>query len=305
MTSTSFQDTPGAHHDLLDSQNFEVDTLRGPLKEKDLLPIIHQYDGIICSDDEYTRSVLEKGKSGKLKVISKYGVGLDKIDLGSAKELGIEITNCLGVNHITVAEHVFSLLLCFEKNVHLEYNYTQKGEWVRLIGNEIFGRKIAIIGLGRIGKEVARRAVAFGMDVKAYDIKPNRSFCSDLGIEVADTIADCVEKRDIITLHLPLDDQTYHVMSDELMHNHVPKGTLLINTSRADLVDMDVLVSALENGILRGYLTDVLEEEPMKKDHPLLQFDNVIITPHIGSRTYQSVERQGMMAVDNLIKILN
>lgn len=115
LTTTSFQDTPGKHHDLLSAQNWDIDYLRGPIEESVLLPIIHKYDGVICGDDEYTREVIKAGKEGNLKVLSKYGVGLDRIDLKAAKEFNIKVTNVPGINHVSVAEHVLALLFSFKK----------------------------------------------------------------------------------------------------------------------------------------------------------------------------------------------
>ena len=131
LTTTSFQDTPGRHQELLYSQGFEIDKLRGPITEAELLPIIANYDAVICGDDEYTEAVIAKGVAGKLKYISKYGVGLDKIDLDAAKKYGIPVTNCPGVNQISVAEHVLALLFTFSRHIHLEYNVTQQGKWKR------------------------------------------------------------------------------------------------------------------------------------------------------------------------------
>ena len=167
LTSTSFQDTPGNHQVKLNNQNFTVDKLRGPVKAYVLFPIIDKYDGIICGDDEITEEVIRKGKEGKLKVISKYGIGLDKIDLKAAEKFGIPVTNCVGVNHITVAEHVITLMLSFYKNIPWEFNFTKNGQWKRLIGHEIYGKTLGIIGLGQIGKEVAIRADAFGLKILA------------------------------------------------------------------------------------------------------------------------------------------
>ena len=145
LTTTSFQDTPGKHHDLLNSQNWDIDYLRGPVDESVLLPIIHKYDGVICGDDEYTREVIKLGKQGKLKVLSKYGVGLDKIDLEAAKEFDVKVTNVPGVNQVSVAEHVLALLFSFQKNIHLQYNSVQNKSWKRLIGNEIEGSTIGTL----------------------------------------------------------------------------------------------------------------------------------------------------------------
>ena len=122
LTSTSFQDCEGSHKELLEENNWCVDYLRGPLKKTDLLNCIDKYDAIICGDDEIDAEVLKKGKNGKLKYISKYGIGLDKIDLEAAKSYNIKVANCKNVNQIAVAEHVIGLLVCYMKNIHLSYN---------------------------------------------------------------------------------------------------------------------------------------------------------------------------------------
>ena len=122
VTTTSFQDSSGSHHELLKKQPWEVDFLRGPLKENELINIVQDYDGILCGDDEYTDNVIKKGASGSLKVLSKYGVGLDKINLKSAKYHNIKVKNCPGINQSSVAEHVIALILTYEKNIHTQYN---------------------------------------------------------------------------------------------------------------------------------------------------------------------------------------
>ena len=304
LTSTSFQDTPGAHQLLLNEQGFEVDTMRGPLKTEVLIPIIHQYDGVICGDDEYTREVLMAGKSGKLKVLSKYGIGLDKIDLDAAKELGIIVTNCPGVNHTTVAEHVFALLLSYCKHIPEEIGHTREGNWKRITGTEILGKTIGIVGLGKIGKEVALRAKAFGMQIHAYDLVADEEFNTQLGITFHRELESMLPQCDIISLHTGLNSSTRH-MFNASRFNQMKTGSILINTARGELVELIALIENLDSRHLKAYLTDVLEEEPMKHDHPLRNYSNVFITPHIGSRTYESVVRQGTMAVENLLNQLN
>jgi D-3-phosphoglycerate dehydrogenase len=304
LTSTSFQDTPGKHQDLLKATGFEIDTLRGPVKKDILLPIIGQYDGIICGDDEYTKDVIAAGKQGKLQVISKYGIGLDKIDLAAAKELNITVTNCPGVNHTTVAEHVFALLLSFVKHIPAELAHTKNGEWTRYTGNEISGKNIGIIGLGKIGKEVAKRSAAFGLSIMAFDQYWDEDFARELSISRAQTVEDLLSASDIISLHTDLNTQTKHIISRSRIENNLKNNCIIINTARGELVELDGLIAGLNSNKIKGYLTDVLEEEPMKTDHPLKNYPNVFITPHIGSRTFESVERQGSMAVENLLKHL-
>jgi D-3-phosphoglycerate dehydrogenase len=305
LTTTSFQDTPGKHHDLLNSQNWEIDYLRGPVDENVLLPIIHKYDGVICGDDEYTREVIKAGKQGELKVLSKYGVGLDRIDLEAAKEFGVKVTNVPGVNQVSVAEHVLALLFSFQKNIHLQYNSVQNKSWKRLIGNEIEGSTIGIIGLGSVGKELAKKSLALGMSVYCFDLYKDEDFLSQFNdIFFTENINDIYENSDIISLHIPHTPKTDKLINKEVLFSKMKKNPIIINTSRGKLIDTDSLIDAIEKDQIKGYLTDVLAEEPINEKEKLIGVKNIIITPHVGSRTYQSVQRQGTCSINNLINNL-
>ena len=177
LTTTSFQDTPGEHHQLLAATGWEIVTARGPLNEADTLALVGDIDAYICGDDAITRKVLEKARP-RLKVISKYGIGVDKIDVKSCTEFGIPLLFTPGVNHTTVAEHTFLLLLALEKNMLFHTDSTRSGGWKRKTGHELLEKTIGIIGLGRIGKEVAIRARAFGMNVIAFDVYWDEKFAA-------------------------------------------------------------------------------------------------------------------------------
>ncbi len=301
LTSTSFQDTPGAHQELLAKQGFNVQILRGPLKEDILLDIIDQYDGIICGDDEITRAVIAKGVSGKLRIISKYGIGLDKVDLTAAKEFNIPVTNCPGVNQVTVAEHVFALLLTYIKNIIPEHETIQKQQWIRYIGNELSCKTLGVLGTGNVGKEVIKRALAFGMKVIAFDKFRDEAFASKYEITYFVNANDVIKNSDIISLNLSLNAASSNIIGKQVL-SILKKGVIIVNTARAGLVDSQVILEGIDKGIIGGYLTDVLEEEPIVSNHPFLGNNKIIITPHIGSRTYENVVNQGTMAVKNLIK---
>lgn len=306
LTSTSFQDTPGAHHDLLHSRNYEIDTLRGPIMEEELLPIIQNYDAVICGDDEYTKAVLEKGKTGKLKYVSKYGVGLDRIDLKAAAALGIPVCNCPGVNQVSVSEHVLALLFTFEKNVHLQYNSTKEGSWKRWVGNEIQGKTIGIIGLGAVGKELVKKSLALGMDVIGFDLFKNEEFLAEYPeMTFTNDINDIYENADVISLHIPHTPASEKMINAEVIQYKLKKNPIIINTARGMLIDVDAVIDGLQKGAIKGYLTDVLAQEPMEAGEKLKGVENVIITPHVGSRTYQSVVKQGSMAVNNLFNLFD
>lgn len=303
LTSTSFQDTPGAHQELLLKFNIEVDRMRGPLKESELMSVIDQYDGIIMGDDEYTRDVLAKGKASKLKILSKYGVGLDKVDLDAAKELGVEVRNVLGVNQTTVAEHVFGLLLSFAKNIPEQIAVTRNGEWKRKTGFEIRGKKFGVLGFGKIGKEVAKLAKAFGMNIMVYDITIDDEAKREIGVEVANSVDKLFQTCDVITLHMPLLESTQHIVNADRL-GMTKDGFILLNTSRGALVDQDALIDYLETNKSSAYLADVIEVEPIDETCLINKLENVWITPHIGSRTLQNVERQGIGAINNLVEYL-
>jgi len=303
VTTTSFQDTPGAHHDLLAQTGWEIIRARGPLNEADTLALVGDVDGYICGDDLITRKVLEKALP-KLKVLSKYGIGVDKIDVKSCTEFGIPLLFTPGVNHTTVAEHTFLLLLALEKNFLYHTDSTRANGWKRKTGHELLEKTIGIIGLGRIGKEVAIRAKAFGMNVIGFDVYWDEKFAAQYGVKRAASLDDVFAASDYLSLHTNLTPETRDMISAKNIAKMKP-GVLILNCARGEIVHTADLVEALKSGAVGGYGTDVLDQEPPQADHPLLKLPNVICTPHIGSRTYESVVRQATCAVKNLILAMN
>ncbi|NDV62130.1 phosphoglycerate dehydrogenase [Puniceicoccales bacterium CK1056] len=303
LTTTSFQDTPGSHHDLLKETGWEIITARGPLNEEDTLALVGDVDGYICGDDAISRKVIEKARP-RLRVLSKYGIGVDKIDVEAATEMGIPVCFTPGVNHTTVAEHCFTLLLALYKNLIAEVDITREGKWKRLIGHEIMGKRIGIVGLGRIGKEVAVRAKAFGLELVGHDLYWPEAFADEYGITKAQSLEELLETCDIISLHTNLTEETRDMISSQSLAR-MKDGVVIINCARGELVSTSAMVQALKSGKVGGYGTDVLDEEPPAADHPLLKEPNCIVTPHIGSRTYESVVRQATASVKNLILAMN
>jgi D-3-phosphoglycerate dehydrogenase len=307
LTTTSFQDTPGAHHDLLAQTGWEIIRARGPLNEADTLALVGDIDGYICGDDAITRKVLEKARP-KLKVLSKYGIGVDKIDVKSATEFGIPVLFTPGVNHTTVAEHNFLLLLALEKNFLYHTDSTRSGDaktnWKRKTGHELLEKTIGIIGMGRIGKEVAIRAKAFGMKIVGYDLYWDDKFAADHGIQRVQSLDDLYKVSDYISLHTNLTPETKDMISAKSFPK-MKKGVLILNCARGEIVNTNDMVAALKSGQVGGYGTDVLDHEPPPADHPLLKLPNVVCTPHVASRTYESVVRQATTSVKNLILAMN
>ena len=302
LTTTSYQDTPGPHHALLESQGFEIVRERGPLSEARMIELAGDFDAFLCGDDAITRAVIEKSLP-RLKVISKYGIGLDKIDVAAATEKKLPVLFTPGVNHTTVAEHAFCLMLALVRNLVDVVNSTRQGLWQRPTGHELWQKSIGIVGMGRIGREVAARAVAFDMPVHGMDVYWPEEFAAAHQITRHDSIESLLAACDVVSLHTNLSPSTHHMINPERLALAKP-GMLLINTSRAEVVDQDAVIAALATGQMAGYGTDVLDIEPPPADHPLLHHPKVIVTPHIGSRTYESVPRQAMKATRNLIHYL-
>ena len=306
LTTTSCQDTPGPHHDLLASTGWEIVRERGPLPEEKMLEITGSFDGFLCGDDAITQSVIDKSLP-QLKVISKYGIGLDKINVAYATEKKLPVLFTPGVNHTTVAEHCFGLLLALSKKIHSNAIEVSSGKWVagwkKPVGNEIMGKTIGIVGLGRIGKEVATRANAFGMKVIAYDPFFDDEFGKAHGIHKVSSMDEVLCNCDVVSLHCFLNDETHGMINSqklEQMRDHV----IIINCARGEIVNTDDMNSALISGKVGGYGTDVLDTEPPEENHPLIEAPNCIITSHIASRTHESVARQAGMATQNLISYL-
>ncbi len=299
LTTTSFQDTPGTHHDILREAGFEVVSERGPLPESRMLELVGEIDALLCGDDEITEKVVDHALP-KLKVISKYGIGLDKITVDYVTEKGIPLTYCPGVNHTTVAEHVFGLMLALFRKIVVEANHVASGKWIRLTGNEIMGKTIAIIGLGRIGKEMVVRANAFGMKPVAFDLYWDEQFALANQVEKCPSIDHALAVADVISLHVNLSSQTRDLINRESI-SKMKKGVVILNCARGEIVNATDLIDALHSGQVGGYGADVLDLEPPPSDYPLLRAPNTVITPHIGSRTYESVRRQAGMAAKNLV----
>ncbi len=303
LTTTSFQDTPGAHHDLLAKTGWEIIRARGPLNEADTLALVGDVDGYICGDDAITRKVLEKARP-KLRVLSKYGIGVDKIDVECATEFGIPVLFTPGVNHTTVAEHTFLLLLALEKNFLFHTDSTRSGGWKRTTGHELLEKTIGIVGLGRIGKEVAIRAKAFGMTPIGFDLYWDEAFAQAHGVKRIGSLDEIFAASDYLSLHTNLTPETRDMINAKSLAK-MKRNVIILNCARGEIVNTKDIAAALQSGQIAGYGTDVLEHEPPPADHPLLKLPNCIVTPHVASRTFESVVRQATTSVKNLILAMN
>lgn len=305
LTTTSFQDTPGAHHDLLARSGFDVVRERGPLTEDQMIELIRKHDGFdafLNGDDRITARVIDVA-GPRLRVIAKYGIGLDSIDVAHATAQRIPVLFTPGVNHTTVAEHTFGLMIALAKEFWVHSNAVKNGQWIRRTGHELMGKTIGLLGLGRIGQEVVRRARAFGMLCVAFDVHWPDGFAEEHAVKRVATAEGVLPLADVVSLHMSLNDANRGFINARTLAT-MRKGAYLINTARGGLVVEADVAEACRSGHLAGYGTDVVDEEPMRPGHPFQSIDSIFVTPHIGSRTFESVERQALRAVTNLVEFL-
>jgi D-3-phosphoglycerate dehydrogenase len=306
LTTTSFQDTPGAHHDVLKKSGFEIVTARGPLTEAQVLELIGSgsgFDGLLNGDDQITAKVIDAALP-RLKVIAKYGIGLDSIDVKHATAKRIPVLFTPGVNETTVAEHTFGLMIAVAKGFWFHLKAVKSGKWSRQTGCELFGKTLGVLGVGRIGKEVIKRGNAFGMTCVGFDTYWDEAFAAKHDVRRIATAEEVLKISDVVTLHLNLSPEMRGFINKERLAM-MKDGAILINTARGGLVEEQDVAAACKSGKLRGYGADVVEPEPMKTPHIFQELDNVILTPHVGSRTNESVQRQGLRAAYNLVNFLN
>ncbi len=272
-----------------------------PLTADELIPLLEGVDGYIAGVDEVSARVIEKAPS-TLKVISRYGVGYDQVDIEACGQRGIVVTNTPGVNAESVADLAFGLMLSVARQIPYADEQTKRGGWPRITGMELYGKTLGIIGLGAIGKGVARRAKGFSMRVLAYDPAIDEAFCRQHGVEIA-TFEEILSNSDFISLHLPLKEQTRYIINSRTI-SMMKDGAILINTARGGLVDQQALYQALKSGKLGGVGMDVFEIEP-PGDSPLFELRNVVVTPHMGSSTVEAINAMANLAVKNLIDVLS
>ena len=288
-----------AEHDVM----IDVPSLMGKqqMSESDLLQIIEHYDGVIAGDDEFTASVLQKGKEYRLKVVSKWGIGVDGIDRIAAKRLGILVYNTPGAFPDEVADVAMGYIVMLARQLHKLHDSVKNGQWLKHPGITLRGKTLGVIGVGSIGQAIARRARSFGMDLLGYDPMPLSSDLSDeIGI-CSVSLDELLRSADFVALACALTNENRHLLS-ETQFAMMKNGVYLVNVARGPLVDERSLVKYLSNGKIAGAGLDVFEIEPLSLDNPLHQFDNCIFGTHNGSNTVEAVLRVNMLSIKNLFK---
>jgi D-3-phosphoglycerate dehydrogenase len=271
------------------------------LSESDLMEIIDNYDGIIAGDDEITAKVLEKAK--KLKVISKWGVGIDAIDVKTAEKLGVRVFNTPNVFGDEVADVVIGYILLLARKIHIIDKRVREGNWnsAQIQGISLRNKTLGVIGVGSIGRGVVERGGASGMNILGYDVFPiDHSFIEKHDMRVVD-LDELIKESDFISLNCNLTESNYHIIS-EAEFEKMKNSAYLINTSRGPLIDEEALINALSTGKIAGAALDVFESEPLQMDSPLRSFENCILGAHNSSNTIDAVLRVNDLAIENLLK---
>jgi D-3-phosphoglycerate dehydrogenase len=303
VTCPHLQRTIDRYRDWLTEQGveLEVPSLVQQLSEEELLDMIPRFDGVIAGDDPFTERVLEKGK--RLKVVAKWGIGLDAIDQTAAQRLGIHVCNTPDVFADEVADVTIGYMILLVRQLHQLDRAVRRGEWVKIPGQSLKGKTLGVIGVGSIGRATIERATVMGMKVLGYDVATvPEDFVAKTQLQLVE-LDTLLEQSDFISLHCNLTSDNYHLLGKREFSSIKP-GSYLINTARGALIDEEALVDALQQKRLAGAALDVFEREPLPQEHPLRQFDNCIFGTHNASNTEEAVDHVNQMAIDNLLKVL-
>lgn len=297
ITSRSFGKISDEPLNILKEAGYEV-TMKGKdFDQAEFEAMIPEYDALIIGAHEFPEAVMERCPN--LKIICKHGAGLDNIHLDKAKELGIAVCNVPGTNSNAVADLTFGLMLAVARNIVGTNRWVHEGKWQTAIGVDVCYKPLGLMGFGAIAKNVARRAIGFGMKVLAYD-----PFVKELPEEFKGHVTLCSEEEvitgcDFLSLHLPLNDQTRNMISAPELAR-MKKGAYVINCARGGIVNEKDLYEALVDGHIAGAAMDVSEVEPMDTKNPLLTLDNVIVTPHIGMYSKEAIGAVSLICAQNV-----
>lgn len=302
VTPTSFAKYNKDYKHMLENTVKKViyNTTGKPLTEKDLIPLVTDIDGFIAGLDNITSKVINTAK--ELKVISRYGTGINNLDLNAAKDANIFVTNTPGANSVSVAEITIGLAIATARDIVNANIRMKMGDWPRLSGISLSGKKFGIIGLGNIGKEVAKRLSCFDIEILAYDIDFDSSFAKKYNILYSD-LDVILKSSDFISLHIPAVKETLSIINKKTLAK-MKKGAIFINTARGELVDEDALYKSIKNGHLRAAGLDAFKEEPPNRNNKLLSLPQIITTSHIGAATDNASNEMTRISIEECLSVL-
>lgn len=257
-------------------------------------------DAIILGLETVDKKVLDSAKN--LKIIARFGVGVDNIDLKYAREKNVLVTNCAGVNSAAVAEHAVLLMLAALRDLPEAQRQVKSGRWAWPPKRELGGKTIGLLACGAIPRMLAKKLSGFNVSFLAYDIVQNKE-ALDLGIRYCE-LDYLLEHSDIISIHLPLAPETEHFVNEKLI-NKMKNGVIIVNTGRGDLVDESAMVAALKSGKVGFFASDVLAQEPASSDAEILNAPNVLITPHASAETEENYSQSGILTAQAILDVFN
>lgn len=273
------------------------------LGETEILKYAGQFDGTICGDDRYSEAVIRQCLP-RLKVISKWGTGIDSIDKTVAEQLGVQVKNTPDAFTIPVADSVLGYVLAFARRIPWMDRAMKMGNWEKIPGKSLDECTLGVIGVGNVGKAVLRRAKAFGLRLLGNDIKPiDTDAIKELGVEMT-TLEQLLQKSDFISINADLNPTSRHLINSETLLLMKPE-VIIINTARGPIIDQPALIKALEERKIAGAALDVFEDEPIPPDSPLLKMDNVLLAPHNSNSSPRAWERVHWNTIKNLLEGLN
>jgi D-3-phosphoglycerate dehydrogenase len=269
------------------------------LSENELLELIGGVHGLLTGLDKVTAKVIFA--ADQLKVISKFGAGVDNIDVKAATEKGIVVTNTPAVNSEAVADMTFALMLAIARRIPFAFDRVKEQQWPLIVGVEVCNKTLGLIGLGQIGKRVAIRAGGFNMRILIHEKYPDNQFVQEHRIQLA-PLNQLLRESDLVSIHVPLTPETKNLIGQEQFEMMRPTA-FLINTARGEIVDENALYEALKCGKIAGAAFDVLKEEPLK-ERRLLELENFIVTPHISAFTKEAIEKTEKLSAQNVVDVL-
>ncbi|MQY58552.1 MAG: hydroxyacid dehydrogenase [Clostridia bacterium] len=301
VTSTSFGKVVKEPVELLKKKGYQItwNELGRPLKEDEVRERIKGVDAYIAGLDEITAKAIKA--ADKLKVISKYGAGVDNIDIEPATRRKIVVTNTPGTNTEAVADLTFGLMLTIARKIPQADTSTKKGEWKKFFGSAVYGKTLGIVGMGEIGKAVARRAKGFNMRMLYWSRRRKLDIEEETGAKYTD-LRFLLQEADFVSLHVALTGETKNIMGENEIKLMKPTA-FLINTARGPLINEDALYRCLRDRVIEGAAVDSYSAEP-PQESSLFSLDNIITTPHMGAYTYEALGNMGMTSVQNVIDVL-
>lgn len=267
-----------------------------PYTFDELKYIVGDIDGVIVGVDKWSEELIKL--ASKLKIMARFGVGVDNIDLKAAKEHGIVVCNSPGINSSAVAEHTITMILCLMREVPRLNATIRMGQWLRPMFHEFKSRTVGFLGFGAIARSTAARLQSFHPRMIAYDKFPNREEALKLGV-VFMPLEEVLKNADIISIHLPATEETKYFINQETI-SFMKNGVLIVNTARGSIVNEIDIAEAMRSGKVGGFGTDVFENEPIDLKEPLLGFDNYIATPHVAAETYENCETTSIITAEAL-----